>query len=86
MFAQAIKDHGKLETTLPWTLDVTFGEDASRLRKDHGAENFGLLRRIVISRWKNDNRQKMSIKGKRLLAGWNKDSLLKILFQIPQGK
>ena len=86
VFAQAIKDHGKLETTPPGTLDVTFGEDASRLRKDHGAENLGLRRRIAISRWKNDNRLKMSIKGKRLLAGWNKDSLLKILFQIPQGK
>ena len=86
VFAQAIRDHGKIETTLHGTLDVTFGEDGSRIRKDHGAENFGLLRRIAISLLKNDNRKKTSIKGKRLLAGWDKDYLMKILFQIPQGK
>lgn len=86
VFAQAIRDHWKIETTLHWTLDVTFGEDGSRIRKDHGAENFGLLRRIAISLLKNDDRKKTSIKGKRLLAGWDKDYLMKILFQIPQGK
>ena len=86
MFAPAIRDHGKRETTLHGTLDVTFGEEGSRIRKDHGAENFGLRRCIAISLVKNDDRQKTSTKGKRLLAGWDKDYLLKSLFQIPQGK
>lgn len=86
LFARAIKDHWKIETTLHWTLDVTFREDASRLRKDHGPQNLALLRRIAVSLLKNETSIKASIKGKRLLAGWDQSYLLKILFQIPQRK
>ncbi len=37
--AIAIRGHWLIENQLHWTLDVTFNEDQSRLRKGHGAKN-----------------------------------------------
>jgi len=36
---QAIRQHWSIENQLHWILDVTFGEDASRVRKDNAPEN-----------------------------------------------
>ena len=46
-FAEAVRGHWGIENSLHWTLDVTFNEDQSRISKDYGAENIGLLRRIA---------------------------------------
>lgn len=32
-----------------WTLDVTFGEDKSRIRKENEPENAALLRKIALN-------------------------------------
>ncbi len=42
--AGAIRGHWGIENSLHWSLDVTFGEDAHCLRKDHGPENMAALR------------------------------------------
>ena len=50
----AIRAHWSIENQLHWFslsllngfLDVVFGEDGSRIRKDHGAENFGILSNV----------------------------------------
>ena len=64
---------------LHWVLDIAFDEDRHRLRKDHGPENFAVLRHIALNLLKQETSLKRSIKGKRLLAGWNQDYLLKVL-------
>ncbi|NEO65309.1 MAG: transposase, partial [Moorea sp. SIO4G2] len=38
-----------IENSLHWVLDVTFGEDASRIRQGYAAQNLGLLRRLSVS-------------------------------------
>jgi predicted transposase YbfD/YdcC len=48
--AQAIRGHWGIENTLHWTLDVTFQEDFSRLRKGHGAQNMALVRKFAFNR------------------------------------
>ena len=78
-FAAAVRGHWAIENSLHWVLDVTFDEDRSRIRKDHGPENFALLRRIATSVIKQDTSSKQSIKRRRKRAGWNNQHLLDLL-------
>ncbi len=72
------------ENELHWTLDLAFDEDRCRVRKDHGPENFALLRHIALNLLKQEITCQRGIKGKRLLAGWNHDYLLKVLVGFTQ--
>jgi predicted transposase YbfD/YdcC len=74
-----VRTHWSIENELHWVLDIAFREDESRIRKDHGPENFAVLRHIAVNLVKQENTQKASVKGKRLKAGWDEDYLLKIL-------
>ena len=76
--AHAVRGHWGIENSLHWVLDVTFREDESRIRKDHGPANFALLRRIAINVIKQDT-SKGSVRKKRKRAAWNDDALLNIL-------
>lgn len=48
-FAHAVRSHWGIENGLPWVLDAAFREDESRLRRDHGAQNFAVLRHLALS-------------------------------------
>jgi predicted transposase YbfD/YdcC len=76
--ALAIRQHWSIENSLHWVLDVTFGEDSSRVRINNAAENFTLLRKIALNLLSQDP-SKGSIRGKRKIAGWNNDFLIKVL-------
>ncbi len=76
-FAQAVRGHWGIENSLHWVLDVTMHEDQSRIRKDHGPENFALLRRLAVSLVKQDT-SPGSIRKKRKRAAWNNNALAKI--------
>ncbi len=77
--AGAIRGHWGIENSLHWSLDVTFGEDAHCLRKDHGPENMAMLRRAALSLVKQERVEKGSLRRKRLRAGWNNAYLEKLL-------
>ena len=79
-FAGAARGHWSVENNLHWVLDVAFHEDASRLRRDHGPENLGLIRRIALSLLKRaPSKKKVGIACKRKQAGWNDDYLVEVL-------
>jgi predicted transposase YbfD/YdcC len=77
--ARAIRSHWSIENQLHWFLDVVFGEDDSRIRKDYGAENFGTLRRLALGLLQRETSLKKSIRLKRYRASMNNDYLLKVL-------
>jgi predicted transposase YbfD/YdcC len=69
--AVAIRNHWRVENGLHWVLDVTFREDASRVRERTAARNPALLRRIALNLARADTTLKASLKGKRKYAGWD---------------
>ena len=79
-FAAAVRGHWSIENSLHWQLDVTFGEDQSRLRRGHADANFSILRRTALSLLKNNKTIKVGVKNKRLTAGWDDTYLQQVLF------
>ena len=47
--AAAMRGHWGVENRLHWVLDVSFGEDASTVRKDNAPQNLSLLKKIVLN-------------------------------------
>jgi predicted transposase YbfD/YdcC len=77
--ARHLRNHWGVENTLHHTLDVTFAEDASRIRKGSGSEITSVFRRLALSILKSDTTIKDNIRGKRLTAGWNLNKMKDIL-------
>lgn len=75
---QVIRSHWSVENSLHWVLDVTFNEDASRIRQGYAPENIGLLRRLSVNLLKREP-SKLSLAMKRYKAGMDNDFLLNIL-------
>ncbi len=75
---RVIRSHWSIENSLHWVLDVTFNEDASRVRQGHAAENLGLWRRLSVNLLKREP-SRQSLKMKRYKAGMDNNFLLKIL-------
>jgi predicted transposase YbfD/YdcC len=77
--AHAVRNHWSIENNLHWSLDVSFHEDQSRIRKGHSAENVSRLRRMALNLVKQETTLKRGIKTKRLRAGWDGQYLCQIL-------
>jgi predicted transposase YbfD/YdcC len=76
--AQAVRGHWAIENSLHWVLDVTFGDDLSRLRTGHGAKNMAVVRHFAINLVRTA-KDKRSIKLRRKRAGWDPKYLATIL-------
>lgn len=64
----ASRQHWSVENALHWTLDVTFREDESRIRKGASPENYAIFRHIALNILRKDNSKTASIKRKRHMA------------------
>ncbi len=74
-----IRDHWKIENSEHYVLDVTFSEDASRIRKGSSPEVSAAFRRMALNILQRDSSLNDSIRGKRLRAGWD-DSVLDAIY------
>ena len=77
--AEIVRAHWGVENKLHWHLDVSFGEDLCKIRTDHAAENFSLVKKMALNLLKADTSEKLGVPNKRKLAGWSPEYLLKIL-------
>ena len=66
----AIRQHWSIENSLHWVLDVTFQEDASRVRDQHARHNLALLRKIAINLIHHSTTTG-TVCGRRKQAAWN---------------
>jgi predicted transposase YbfD/YdcC len=78
-FAQAVRQHWGMENALHWVLDVSFQEDACRIRKEKGAQTFAVLRHIALNLLRREPRHKRGIKARRKRAGWDRGYLIQVL-------
>jgi len=69
----ASRKHWAVENSLHWTLDVTFREDESRIRKDAAPENYAIFRHIALNIIRRNTSIDASVKRKRHMAALNDD-------------
>jgi predicted transposase YbfD/YdcC len=74
----AIRQHWLIENRLHWVLDVTFQEDASRVRNQHARHNLALLRKIAINLI-HHSATIGSVRSRRKQAAWNDAFMAQLL-------
>ena len=78
---EATRLHWAVENCFHWVLDVTFHDDASRIRKDNSPQNMAVLRTLALNILKQDT-SKASLKQKRYRAALDDAFLLHLLTQV----
>ena len=68
-----------IENTLHWRLDVTFSEDASRIRKGNGPAMMTSIRHLCINLFEREG-SKLSLPKKQNKAAWDDVYRAKVLF------
>ncbi len=83
LISSSIRAHWGIESTLHWTLDMTFREDESRVRTGNAAENMAVVRHISLNMLQNARKTEkdISIRGLRKKAGWGNSTLDNIIRQ-----
>lgn len=76
---RAIRLHWGIENKLHWTLDVTFAEDACRVRSAHAPQNLSLLRRIALNALNREQSFRRSTRQKSNRTAMDDDYMLKVL-------
>ena len=84
--AAAVRGHWGIENGLHWVLDVAFREDRNRARAEHAQANLGIVRRTALSLLKNTEGLEGSMHCRRQQAGWNNETLEKIIFGCQPGQ
>lgn len=79
LFAKAVRGHWGIENTLHWRLDVTFSEDASRIRKGNGPAMMTSIRHLCINLFEREG-SKLSLPKKQNKAAWDDTYRAKVLF------
>ena len=78
----AVRLHWGIENQLHWVLDMSFGEDQSRIRKDNAPTNVAIIRHAALNMIRQIPKKRMSVKRMRKAAGWDDLLLTEILAQV----
>jgi len=82
-FADAVRGHWAIENCQHWVLDVQFGEDAHRARKDHSPTNLAVVRRMALNVTRHNGPSKHSLRIRKLRASLNDDYRFELIFGKP---
>lgn len=78
----ATRLHWGIENQLHWVLDMSFGEDQSRIRKDNAPANVAIIRHAALNMIRQTPKKRMSVKRMRKAAGWDDSLLTEVLAQV----
>ncbi len=67
-----------IEKSVHWVLDVTFNEEASRIRTDHAPQNMAVLRHIALNLLRQET-SRGSLTMKRFRSALNEHYLATVL-------
>jgi predicted transposase YbfD/YdcC len=81
LLLHAVRTHWSIENSLHWVLDVSFRQDACRIRRDFAPHNMALLRHLALNLLSQDSSSKRGIAAKRKKAAWDQSYLIKLLTQ-----
>ena len=78
---ELVRGHWEVENNLHWVLDVTSGEDHTRVSKRNGAENLALLRKMALNMIKHSPLDGVptSLAARQRLAHCRPDYLCRVL-------
>ena len=79
--AHIVRSHWSIENSLHWILDVSFNDDASRIRNGNAPQNIGIIKHAALNMLQRNKQKRESIKGLRKAAGWNDERLTRIIQQ-----
>lgn len=79
-FARSVRAHWSIENQLHWHLDVTFGEDSSRIRNKNAAGIWNVLRKLAMESLKKQAFCGNSLNSLRKLCGWDNSFLERVVF------
>jgi predicted transposase YbfD/YdcC len=79
-----IRSHWGIENSQHHLLDVTFSEDASRIRRGTGPEITSVFRRLALNILQQDTSRKASIRVKRKRCGWDETAFEALLAGIAE--
>lgn len=74
-----LRSHWAIENSQHYVLDVTFTEDASRIRRGNGPEVSSVFRRLALNILQRDTSLKGSLRVKRKKCGWDERAFEKLL-------
>lgn len=77
--ANHLRAHWSIENSQHHVLDVTFTEDASRIRKGTGPEISSVFRRLALNILQQDTSISDNVRGKRKRCGWNEHTLERLI-------
>ena len=78
-----IRNHWAIENSLHWVLDMSFGDDQSRIRKKNAPQIMAIIRHMALNllQLQKKTMPRQSIKRLRKMAGWSQKILMQILSQ-----
>lgn len=77
-YSKLVRGHWSIENHLHWHLDVTFKEDACRVRRGHGPENLATLRKLALQVLTQQT-DRLSLQKRRVKAAYDIDYLKQII-------
>jgi len=79
----ATRSHWSVENSLHWVLDMSFGDDYCRIRKEHAPLNMAIIKHIAVNMIRNSKAKskRMSVRRLRKKAGWDHDLLRLLIAQ-----
>lgn len=78
----AIRQHWGIENQLHWVLDMSFGEDQSRIRQHNAPTNVAIIRHAALNMIRQSKPKRVSVRMMRKSAGWDNSVLTSVLSQV----